>query len=259
MNGTNEISSKSALLLSRVTQPLHKQVAERNVTAVYDLIAGGIAGSAGIVVGHPFDTLKVRAQTGGNAMAQFGGIGTLFRGIGAPFATAALVNASIFCTYGESSRFWDRYLAGSNKHKDLVVQKPLVCGTFVGVSTSLIICPAEHVKIRLQTQRCGEITYRNSLDAARKILGSHGVRGMYRGLYATCWRQGPSFGLYFATYDRVKEWGQRNFKKGYSHNFKGTKHHHLTGSTTWLASIMAGGVAGTFAWAVVYPVDLIKK
>lgn len=247
------------MLLSRVTQPLHKQVAETNVTAVCDLIAGGIAGSAGLVVGYPFDTLKVRAQTGLSALsvAQFGGIGTLFRGIGAPFATAALVNATIFGTYGESSRLWDRYLASYNKGNDSVVQKPLVCGTFTGIITSLIICPTEHVKVQLQTQRSGEIAYRNSLHAAQKILGSHGVGGLYRGFYATCWRQGPSFGLYFATYDRVKEWGQPNFKNGYPHNFKGANHH--CDSTTWLASILAGGVAGSFAWAVVYPVDLIKS
>ena len=29
------------------------------VKAVHDLIAGGVAGSASVVVGHPFDTMKV--------------------------------------------------------------------------------------------------------------------------------------------------------------------------------------------------------
>lgn len=29
------------------------------VKAVHDLIAGGVAGSASVVVGHPFDTIKV--------------------------------------------------------------------------------------------------------------------------------------------------------------------------------------------------------
>ena len=32
---------------------------EEEVTFFHDFIAGGIAGSASIVVGHPFDTIKV--------------------------------------------------------------------------------------------------------------------------------------------------------------------------------------------------------
>ena len=33
---------------------------EETVSFIHDFIAGGIAGSASVVVGHPFDTLKVR-------------------------------------------------------------------------------------------------------------------------------------------------------------------------------------------------------
>jgi len=32
---------------------------EDEVTAFHDFIAGGIAGSASVIVGHPFDTIKV--------------------------------------------------------------------------------------------------------------------------------------------------------------------------------------------------------
>ena len=32
---------------------------EDEVTALHDFIAGGLAGSASVVVGHPFDTIKV--------------------------------------------------------------------------------------------------------------------------------------------------------------------------------------------------------
>jgi solute carrier family 25 carnitine/acylcarnitine transporter 20/29 len=34
---------------------------EEEVTFLHDFIAGGIAGSASVVVGHPFDTIKVSA------------------------------------------------------------------------------------------------------------------------------------------------------------------------------------------------------
>ena len=36
---------------------------EQEVSFFHDFIAGGVAGSASVVVGHPMDTLKVRMQT----------------------------------------------------------------------------------------------------------------------------------------------------------------------------------------------------
>jgi Mitochondrial carrier protein len=36
---------------------------EDEVTALHDFIAGGLAGSASVVVGHPFDTIKVSQQS----------------------------------------------------------------------------------------------------------------------------------------------------------------------------------------------------
>uniref|UniRef100_A0A7S4HIM4 ADP,ATP carrier protein n=1 Tax=Odontella aurita TaxID=265563 RepID=A0A7S4HIM4_9STRA len=83
-------------------------------TALQDLIAGGLSGSASVVVGHPFDTYKVRLQTSsassgkaGASSKQFGGVMSLYRGMAAPLATAAVVNAMIFSAFGESSRYWD--------------------------------------------------------------------------------------------------------------------------------------------------------
>ena len=35
------------------------EVTEEEVTFFHDFIAGGVAGSASVVVGHPFDTIKV--------------------------------------------------------------------------------------------------------------------------------------------------------------------------------------------------------
>ena len=39
------------------------QRSEDDVTALQDFIAGGIAGSASVIVGHPFDTIKVSLST----------------------------------------------------------------------------------------------------------------------------------------------------------------------------------------------------
>ena len=55
-----------ANIARRITLPFHATTAESRQEAksqcFHDLIAGAVAGSAGVVVGHPFDTVKVRMQ-----------------------------------------------------------------------------------------------------------------------------------------------------------------------------------------------------
>mmetsp|Transcript_6773 Transcript_6773/g.11849 ORF Transcript_6773/g.11849 Transcript_6773/m.11849 type:complete len:393 (-) Transcript_6773:311-1489(-) len=86
------------------------------VNALHDLFAGGVAGSASVIVGHPFDTIKVRLQTStpssGNSTTKtasnnHGSFRSLFKGMAAPLSTAAVVNAIIFASYGSFTRLWE--------------------------------------------------------------------------------------------------------------------------------------------------------
>lgn len=73
------------------------------------------------------------------------------------------------------------------------ITKNFVCGSVAGLVQSAVICPMEHVKCRLQVQHgkgASDYLYKNSLDAASKIVGQHGMKGLYRGLLSTCWREG---------------------------------------------------------------------
>mmetsp|Transcript_10597 Transcript_10597/g.31266 ORF Transcript_10597/g.31266 Transcript_10597/m.31266 type:complete len:239 (+) Transcript_10597:1501-2217(+) len=144
--------------------------------------------------------------------------------------------------------------------------KSLVCGSFAGFVQSLVICPMEHIKCRLQVQHgvgAADNLYRGPLDAVNKIVSGHGVRGLYRGWWCTTVREVPAFGLYFATYDNIKGRINRMFEKdkedgngsGEAGNRRGGTHH----SHTWAASAVAGGISGSFTWAIIYPVDVIKS
>jgi solute carrier family 25 carnitine/acylcarnitine transporter 20/29 len=79
------------------------------------------------------------------------------------------------------------------------------------------------------------------LDATRKIVANYGIAGLYRGLIATYCRQGPGFGIYFASYDTIKERGQQVF------------------GNEWSACAFAGGTAGALSWGAVYPVNVLKS
>ncbi|EED89477.1 predicted protein [Thalassiosira pseudonana CCMP1335] len=225
--------------------------------ALHDLIAGGVAGSAGIIVGHPFDSIKVRMQmmassssgstSSAMSLLQNSQYGSIWRGIGAPLTMAAVINASIFLTYGGSTRMWNAYFDTNSEKKSL--WRDGGCGGFTGVVSSLIICPTEHVKTKMQTQKKvadanNRVVYQDSFHAARNIVSNYGITGLYRGLAATTARQSPGFVVYFGTYDRLKEYGIKHYF--------GTQH-------SLLASMTAGGMAGSLSWAIVYPVDLIKS
>ena len=100
------------------------------ISAFHDLVAGGVAGSASVIVGHPFDTIKVRLQTSSatapNSSSTAGGFKSLFKGMSPPLATAAMCNAIIFASYGYSTRLWEEMLENkSQKHDDEVQDKVL--------------------------------------------------------------------------------------------------------------------------------------
>lgn len=304
---------------------------ERNageVTALHDFIAGGVAGSASVIVGHPFDTIKVRLQTSSassqNAMKassrnnNYASFLSLFKGMSAPLSAAAAVNAIIFSTYGASTRTWENYFE-HGRHDDAGVHgimtgegavfidrdeadmsglrsgegesllshsppgasvdkgtaagsdksglKAFACGAAAGTVQAVVICPMEHVKCRLQVQKRSagvgtpqqqrqpqQQLYKGPLHACTSIVKKYGVfSGLFRGMGVTFWRETPAFGLYFATYDTIKDRVESLLEEKHdTHPIP--SHFH-----TWAASALAGGISGAWTWAVIYPFDVIKS
>ena len=82
--------------------------------------------------------------------------------------------------------------------------KVFMCGAAAGTAQAIVICPMEHIKCRLQVNT--QQIYKGPLDACTSIIKNHGLcRGLYRGMGVTLWRETPAFGMYFATYDTIKE------------------------------------------------------
>lgn len=132
-----------------------------------DLTAGTMAGIAQLLVGHPFDTVKVKLQsqmaemsnqtpkyTGAfDAVARImatEGPGGFYRGLGAPLAAVALFNAVLFAARGQMEAF----LLHNRKHPypTLSVRQQMVAGVGAGVAVSFVACPTELIKCRLQAQ-----------------------------------------------------------------------------------------------------------
>ena len=137
----------------------------RLVDVAKDLTAGTMAGIAQLLVGHPFDTVKVKLQsqmaemsnqppnyTGAfdaikKIMASEGPKG-LYRGLSAPLAAVALFNAVLFTARGQMEAL---LLHNKKPHTTLSVRQQMMAGV-AGVAVSFVACPTGLVKCRLQAQ-----------------------------------------------------------------------------------------------------------
>ena len=98
------------------TTTTNDNTTDTNLKPMHDLIAGGVAGSVSVIVGHPFDTIKVNMQAAAsnakqlncyNYYSSLSNIQSLYRGVAAPLSTAAVFNAVVFASFGSFTRLWE--------------------------------------------------------------------------------------------------------------------------------------------------------
>ncbi|XP_070572165.1 solute carrier family 25 member 45-like isoform X4 [Ptychodera flava] len=227
-----------------------------------DFIAGLVGGGAGVVVGHPLDTIKVRLQAQSLGAVQYKGIfdciyKTLkhesvfgfYKGMGFPLATICIQNAVIFGVYGNTLH---RLKAWRNDSKPATNTDIFISGCVAGFVQLSIACPVELVKIRLQMQTHGRGTpclekvvprYRGPIHCLVDILKTEGIPGCYRGLSIMTCRDIPASGIYFLTYEVLC---RELTPAGKSHP-----------STVVL--LIAGGLAGSVSWFCINPFDVVKS
>lgn len=227
------------------------------MTSYQDFISGYFGGVAGCVVGHPFDTVKVRLQTQSTIKPIYNGtfdcfakiiqkesIFGLYKGMSSPLYCLAFINALIFGLQANISKF----LSNSNDYRSICLS-----GMIAGGVQTFICSPMELCKTYLQMQGVGEkrelfklsktYMYQNAFDCVYKIYKMRGLKGLYRGFYITLARELPAFGLYFTVF------------KFYCENFSTTGNESTM--RIW-ELLVAGGLSGTFGWILTYPIDVIK-
>lgn len=209
-----------------------------------NLILFVITGVAGLLVGHPFDTVKVHMQTQNfhnpkytstfdciKKLVRSDSIGGLYRGISSPLVGVGFINAIVFGVYGNIQR----YSSDPNS-----IKMHFFAGSAAGLVQSLICSPMELAKTRLQLQNsnsCGQF-YNGPIDCLRYVAKTDGVRGIFKGLGITALRDVPGFSSYFVSYElmmRLKE------------------------NAGVFYTLMAGGLAGVVSWVIVIPIDVIKS
>ncbi|GAA5873063.1 hypothetical protein JCM16303_006929 [Sporobolomyces ruberrimus] len=222
-----------------------------------ELLAGTVAGWAQVMVGQPFDIVKVRLQAGNvqyagaldcaRQLVQTEGAKSFYKGTTMPLVGIGACVSLQFAGLQAAKRFFvSRNSAkGQASPETLTPFQHYLAGAFAGIGNSVASGPVEHIRIRLQTQQDGR--YSGPVDAIRKIYRSDGFRGVYQGQGATLAREAHGYGVYFAVYELLVANEVR------SKGFKSRDELNLG------KSALFGAAAGWGMWLLNFPLDVLKS
>ncbi|KAK2757536.1 carnitine transporter [Arachnomyces sp. PD_36] len=230
--------------------------------------AGGVGGLCAVIVGHPFDLVKVRLQTAEKGVytgaidvvkktiAREGLARGLYAGVSAPLVGVTPMFAVSFWGY-DLGKTLVRNLSTVPVHNgthQYSVAQISGAGFFSAIPMTLITAPFERVKVLLQIQgqkvlKPGEKPkYSGGVDVVRQLYKEGGIRSVFRGSAMTLARDGPGSAAYFATYEYTKRSLTPKDENG-----------NVTGELSLPAVLTAGGAAGVAMWIPVFPIDTIKS
>ncbi|KAJ3339222.1 carnitine transporter [Gonapodya sp. JEL0774] len=220
----------------------------RGLAGLKSFISGGFGGICLVLVGHPFDLIKVRLQTAKpgeysgtldvirKAIKADGVLG-LYRGVIPPILGITPVFALYFWGYEMGAQFVRWY---SNKPEaPLSTWQICQAGFYSAIPGTLLMGPMERIKIVLQTPNS---PYKTLAQATSHVWKDGGMRSLFRGTTATLVRDGPASMAWFATYELIK--GALS---------------PASGQLSPGAVLFAGGMAGVANWTVAIPPDVIKS
>lgn len=129
--------------------------------ATIDFVSGCVGGVACVVTGQPLDTVKIKMQTFSSVyknsvkcfvdILRSEGIRGLYAGTSPALVSNIMENSVIFLAYGQCQNFL-AYLLQTERSK--LSPLNLACaGSLTSIFSSIVLCPAELVKCRLQTAR----------------------------------------------------------------------------------------------------------
>ena len=95
----------------------------------------------------------------------------------------------------------------------------------------------------------GRLCYRTEI---RRLINEQGPKGLFRGFWATFWREVPCLCVYFYVYRGLRVKGETILLE----NKTWSQSERAWFSRLW--AINAGGLAGLSAWVISFPFDIIK-
>ncbi|KAI0531702.1 mitochondrial carrier domain-containing protein [Xylaria digitata] len=234
-------------------------VKEGSLDTAKDLFAGAVGGVAQVLIGQPFDIVKVRLQTTTQYSSALNAATTIYakegplafyKGTLTPLLGIGACVSIQFGAFGFAKRYFETANAARSLSaaKDLSYGQYYAAGAFAGIANSVISGPIEHVRIRLQTQPHGAARlYNGPLDCVRKLTSQGGgIRGVYRGEAVTIIREAQAYGMWFLAF----EWMM---------NADAARNGIARSEVPAYKVALYGGLAGEALWLGSYPFDVIKS
>lgn len=244
--------AKAAAMAIELEEP---PLTHDNVQVYKDLFGGTMGGIAQVLVGQPFDTVKVRLQSAPEGVYSGAvdvvkklvaneGLGGFYKGALTPLVG---VGACVSVQFSVNE-FMKRHYDSKSGGKPLTLGQYFNCGAVAGFANGFLASPIEHVRIRLQTQTGNTKMFNGPIDCFKKLYQSNGLySGIFKGLAPTLVRESIGMGIYFATYEALvaRELAQKtNLVRA---DIPGWK------------LCLYGGLSGYALWIVIYPIDVLKS
>ncbi|KAI6783435.1 Mitochondrial carnitine carrier-like protein [Emericellopsis cladophorae] len=258
-------SKQEAVAHSMPTPPSKEEAKSSIASQVRALAAGGFGGLCAVVVGHPFDLVKVRLQTAEKgvyngaidvvkkSIARDGLRRGLYAGVSAPLVGVTPMFAVSFWGYDLGKQIVSA--TSTVSPEGFTIAQTSAAGFFSAIPMTAITAPFERVKVILQVQGQKQLApgekpkYNGGVDVVRQLYKEGGIRSVFRGSVATLARDGPGSAAYFAAYEYIKR----------SMSPKDPVTGKPTGDLSLMAVTCAGAAAGVAMWIPVFPVDTVKS
>ncbi|KAH1056051.1 hypothetical protein J1N35_034116, partial [Gossypium stocksii] len=213
-------------------------------------VAGLLAGVATVIVGHPFDTVKVKLQKHNTEVEGIKyrnglhctvrilateGVRGLYKGATSSFIRVAFESSVVFGIYSHTKKL----LQSSGPQPQVIIPS----AAFGGAIISFVLCPLELVKCRMQVQGVDSVpklgSYSSPLDCAVKTIkrNTFQVRGMFRGGSTTLLRESVGNAVFFSVYEFVRYYMHLQL------NMDSSDPHNLTDIGIGILTGGLGGVA----------------
>jgi len=227
-------------------------------------VAGYISGASNLIIGHPFDTVKVRIQTAevGVFKGPFDcavklikeeGIFGLYKGVTPPLLFKGSINSVMFGMYSSTCKF----INGSETPS---LASSFGAGVIAGWAALPLVVPVDQVKACLQVQYKYSNTteVKGPIDCARQLANRFGIfGGIYRYWFLTSLEM-TMMGFFFSSYELSRRHLISTVDRLRGLNTNATTSMNSERKLAPISSFIAGGVAGSSFWITALPIEIVK-
>lgn len=248
--------SHATLVAPELATP-HSLVRIKPLLSRRDATAGAAGGTVSVLLGQPFDLIKVRLQTANSSnvvrvardVVSNEGWRAFYKGATLPFLGVGACVSIQFTVFHSVRQTLESLNTHRGKaHHGMSNSQTYLAGAVAGVANSFISGPIEHIRTRMQLDKSigSARQYAGSIDCVRKVMAEAGIAGPYKAWPMAIAREFQAYGCYFATFEacvRVLMEMRQKERRSLS---------------VWEVA-PCGALAGIAFWVGSYPIDVVKS